>query len=447
MDILIKATQFLLSLSILVVLHEMGHFLAAKYFGTRVEKFYLFFDWKFSLFKFKRGNTEYGIGWIPLGGYVKISGMIDESMDTDQMDSEPQSWEFRSKPAWQRLVILLGGVTVNFLLAMVIYTGIMFAWGEKYLPNENLTDGVWVVDSLAADMGFENGDKILSINGKTIERFSGIMPEMIYGGSVTVQNENGDSEDILVPENFIESLIDQENKQLFMFRMPFMISKVAEESENVNVGLKPKDMILSLNDIEVKYYDEFAEISKPFAGQEVDLKVMRNEKEMLFRVKISEEGKLGVFSQPLSLKDLAKMGYYELETHEYSFLESIPVGVNKALDQMSGYLRQLKLIFNPSTGAYKGVGGFAAIGNLFPPFWDWQIFWSMTAFLSIMLGVLNLLPIPALDGGHAMFTIYEMITGKKPNDKFMEYAQMIGIVLLLSLFVYANGMDLFKFLK
>ena len=226
-----------------------------------------------------------------------------------------------------------------------------------------------------------------------------------------------------------------------------MISKVAEESENVNVGLKPKDMILSLNDIEVKYYDEFAEISKPFAGQEVDLKVMRNEKEMLFRVKISEEGKLGVFSQPLSLKDLAKMGYYELETHEYSFLESIPVGVNKALDQMSGYLRQLKLIFNPSTGAYKGVGGFAAIGNLFPPFWDWQIFWSMTAFLSIMLGVLNLLPIPALDGGHAMFTIYEMITGKKPNDKFMEYAQMIGIVLLLSLFVYANGMDLFKFLK
>tara|TARA_B110000285_G_scaffold230901_1_gene298379 strand:- start:2800 stop:3771 length:972 start_codon:yes stop_codon:yes gene_type:complete len=323
----------------------------------------------------------------------------------------------------------------------------MFVWGEKYLPNENLTDGVWVVDSLAADMGFENGDKILSINGKTIERFSGIMPEMIYGGSVTVQNENGDSEDILVPENFIESLIDQENKQLFMFRMPFMISKVAEESVNVNVGLKPKDMILSLNDIEVKYYDEFAEISKPFAGQEVDLKVMRNEKEMLFRVKISEEGKLGVYSQPLSLKDLAKMGYYELETHEYSFLESIPVGVNKALDQMSGYLRQLKLIFNPSTGAYKGVGGFAAIGNLFPPFWDWQIFWSMTAFLSIMLGVLNLLPIPALDGGHAMFTIYEMITGKKPNDKFMEYAQMIGIVLLLSLFVYANGMDLFKFLK
>ena len=265
MDILIKATQFLLSLSILVVLHEMGHFLAAKYFGTRVEKFYLFFDWKFSLFKFKRGDTEYGIGWIPLGGYVKISGMIDESMDTDQMDNEPQPWEFRSKPAWQRLIILLGGVTVNFLLAMVIYIGIMFVWGEKYLPNENLTDGVWVVDSLAADMGFENGDKILSINGKTIERFSGIMPEMIYGGNVTVQHENGDSEDILVPENFIESLIDQENKQLFMFRMPFMISKVAEESENVNVGLKPKDMILSLNDFKVKQYEEVSEISKQYA--------------------------------------------------------------------------------------------------------------------------------------------------------------------------------------
>jgi len=444
MDILIKAAQFFMSLSILVILHEAGHYAAAKYFGTRVEKFYLFFDWKFSLFKFRKGETEYGIGWIPLGGYVKISGMIDESMDTDQMANEPQPWEFRSKPAWQRLIILLGGVTVNFLLAMVIYIGIMFVWGEKYLPNENLKDGVWVVDSLATNMGFQNGDKIVSINDNKIERFSGIMPEMIYGGVVQVIRENGEKRNIEVPNNFIETLIDKENRQLFMYRMPFIVSKVVEESQNIDIGLLPKDIIVSLNGDEVKYFDEFSAMAKELAGEEVELGIRRNGNSKTLTANISEDGKLGVLSGSLNLIELEKLGYYQLEVHEYGLLESIPKGINKALKQMSDYFRQLKLIFNPSTGAYKGVGGFASIGNLFPPVWDWQIFWSMTAFLSIMLGVLNLLPIPALDGGHAMFTIYEMLTGKKPNDKFMEHAQLIGILLLLSLFLFANGMDAYK---
>jgi len=433
-----------MSLSILVILHEAGHYAAAKYFGTRVEKFYLFFDWKFSLFKFRKGETEYGIGWIPLGGYVKISGMIDESMDTDQMANEPQPWEFRSKPAWQRLIILLGGVTVNFLLAMVIYIGIMFVWGEKYLPNENLKDGVWVVDSLATNMGFQNGDKIVSINDNKIERFSGIMPEMIYGGVVQVIRENGEKRNIEVPNNFIETLIDKENRQLFMYRMPFIVSKVVEESQNIDIGLLPKDIIVSLNGDEVKYFDEFSAMAKELAGEEVELGIRRNGNSKTLTANISEDGKLGVLSGSLNLIELEKLGYYQLEVHEYGLLESIPKGINKALKQMSDYFRQLKLIFNPSTGAYKGVGGFASIGNLFPPVWDWQIFWSMTAFLSIMLGVLNLLPIPALDGGHAMFTIYEMLTGKKPNDKFMEHAQLIGILLLLSLFLFANGMDAYK---
>lgn len=446
-DILIKALQFFLSLSILVVLHELGHFIPAKLFGARVEKFYMFFDWKFSLFKFKKGDTEYGIGWIPLGGYVKISGMVDESMDTDQLKKDPQPWEFRSKPAWQRLIILLGGVTVNFLLAMLIYAGVMFAWGEKYLPNENLENGVWVVDSLATEMGFENGDKILAINDVKIERFSGIMGEMLYGGDVQVERANGSTETITIPQNFIERLIDEEKKLLFMYRMPFIINSIPENSHNLNSGIQPKDVLVSINGEPVAFVDQFKEVANKYKGSEVDLVVTRNGSDQNLKVLLSDDGKIGVEYGILGLNDLEKLGYYQLETHEYGILEAIPAGIEKAVGQIGGYLKQLKLIFNPSTGAYKGVGGFAAIGNLFPPVWDWQIFWNMTAFLSIMLAVLNLLPIPALDGGHVMFTLWEMVTGKKPSDKFMEYAQMIGILLLLSLFVFANGNDLFKFLR
>ena len=246
-EIVIKTAQFLLSLSILVVLHELGHFIPAKLFGAKVEKFYMFFDWKFSLFKFKKGETEYGIGWIPLGGYVKIAGMVDESMDTDQLKNDPEPWEFRSKPAWQRLIILLGGVTVNVILAMVIHSLVLFTWGEKYLPNENLSDGMWIVDSLATDIGFQNGDKIIDINGKKIEKFSGITGEMLYGGIVNVQRSNGSREALTIPENFIETLIDNEKKMLFMYRMPFIIGKVPENSHNKSSGLMAKDVIGAIN--------------------------------------------------------------------------------------------------------------------------------------------------------------------------------------------------------
>lgn len=446
-EVLIKGSQFLLSLSILVVLHEFGHFVPAKLFKTKVEKFYLFFDWKWSLFKFKKGETEYGIGWIPLGGYVKIAGMIDESMDTDQMKKDPEPWEFRSKPAWQRLIIMLGGVTVNFLLAMVIYSAVLFVWGEKYLPNENLTGGIWVRDSLATEMGFQNGDKILQINSKPIAKFSEILPEMIYGGDVEIERESGERTTLNIPSNFIDQLMDKDNKMLFLYRMPFIIGGLPAESHNLNSGLQVKDVITGINGESVPFWDQYESKLASYAGQQVVLNIQRAGQEMTVPAQVNEDGKIGVMFSPTSLTDLEKLGVYQLETKEYGVLESVPAGISLAFDRLSSYLRQLKLIFNPSTGAYKGVGGFAAIGNLFPAEWNWQIFWEMTAFLSVMLAVMNLLPIPALDGGHVMFTLWEIISGRKPSDKFMEYAQMAGLILLLSLFVFANGNDVFRMLR
>ncbi len=443
-EILIKAAQFFLSLSILIVLHELGHFLPAKYFGARVEKFYMFFDWKFSLFKFKRGETEYGIGWIPLGGYVKIAGMVDESMDTDQLKNEPESWEFRSKPAWQRLIILMGGVTVNVILAMFIHSLVLFAWGEKYLPNENLTDGVWVMDPIVEDIGFLNGDKILDINGNKVERFSAITGEMLFGGNVRVEREGGAVESLTIPEDFIEKLIDNKKKLLFLYRMPFIISAVPEESHNLEAGLQPKDIVVAINGERFNYFDEYKAQLQGYKGAEVTLTIQRDGEELNKQVTINEKGQIGVLNTLLGLEDLQKLGYYELETKEFGFFAAFPAGVAKATNQINGYLKQLKLIFTPSTGAYKGVGGFGTIGGLFPPVWDWQSFWEITAFLSVMLAVMNLLPIPALDGGHVMFTLYEMITRRKPNEKFLEYAQMAGIIFLLAVFVLANGNDVLK---
>ena len=445
MEILIKASQFILSLSLLIVLHELGHFIPAKLFKTRVEKFYLFFDYKFSLFKKKIGDTVYGIGWIPLGGYVKISGMIDESMDTEQMQEEPKPWEFRTKPAWQRLIIMLGGVFVNFILGIFIYIMLMYSYGEKYLPNDNVKDGVWVQDSLAINIGLQNGDKIIAVDGEKIKKFTDITVEFINGNNYTVER-NGEVIEKKLPVDFIDQLISRgkEAGMIVRPRSPFMVAEIPESSLNKSLGLKDKDVVVSINGESVKYYDEVEAVLKENSGKEISLTVKRGEENKTFTANVSDEGKLEVIAYGLSMSDLGKLGYYDLADISYSFGEAIPAGLNKSYETLTNYMKQLKKIFNPSTGAYKGLGGFISIGSIFPSTWSAESFWNITAFLSIMLGFMNLLPIPALDGGHVVFTLWEMITGRKPSDKFLEYAQVAGFILLIALLLFANGNDIFK---
>ncbi|RYJ40005.1 Peptidase M50 [Flavobacterium anhuiense] len=442
MDIVIKLSQFLLSLSLLIILHELGHFIPAKLFKTRVEKFYLFFDVKYSLFKKKIGETEYGIGWLPLGGYVKISGMIDESMDKEQMALPPQPWEFRTKPAWQRLIIMLGGVTVNFILAFIIYIGMAFAYGDTYIANADLKDGVTIENPAMLKAGFKTGDKIISIDGKAVENFDSDMNMNVIMAKHILIERDGKQQTITMPTDFVDQLSKTEKGMLIDIRRPFAIGKVGEESPNQN--LKAKDLILSLNGQKVKYFDEAKAVLLANKGKSISAVVLRDLKEIPLTVKVSPEGTLGVFAGGLDMKSLEKLGYYKISTKEYGFFESIPVGLQKGKDQLVGYGKQLKMIFNPETKAYKQVGGFAAIYNIFPSSWSWEVFWSITALLSIMLGVMNLLPIPALDGGHVMFLLYEIVSGKKPSDKFLENAQMVGFVLLISLLLFANGNDIYK---
>ena len=445
MEILIKASQFILSLSLLIVLHELGHFIPAKLFKTRVEKFYLFFDYKFSLFKKKIGDTVYGIGWIPLGGYVKISGMIDESMDTEQMALPPQPWEFRSKPAWQRLIIMLGGVFVNFVLGIFIYIMLMYAYGEKFLPNENVTDGVWVQDSLAMDLGVKTGDKILTIDGEKVKKFSELTLGFVNGNNFQIER-NGAIIDKEIPEDFISKLVDRGKNSgaVLLPRYPFAIAEVSEGSPNIGSDIKPKDIVVAINGNPIKYFDEAQTELNKFKNQDISITVKRGSETKEIPVKVTDKGKLGVGLGQLSFKDLEKLGYYNLADIEYTFAEAIPAGWNKSWKTLTDYVKQLKKIFNPSTGAYKGLGGFISIGSIFPSEWSAQSFWNITAFLSIMLGFMNLLPIPALDGGHVVFTLWEMITGKKPGDKFLEYAQVTGFILLIALLLFANGNDIFR---
>ena len=442
MDIVIKLSQFLLSLSLLIILHELGHFIPAKLFKTRVEKFYLFFDVKYSLFKKQIGETVYGIGWLPVGGYVKISGMIDESMDKEQMALPPQPWEFRSKPAWQRLIIMLGGVTVNFILAFIIYIGMAFAYGDTYVANSDLKDGVYIENPAMIKAGFRTGDKIISIDGKKVENFDNDMNMNVIMSKHVLIERNGQQQTINIPNDFVDQLSKHEKGLLVGIRMPFVVGKVAEDSKNT--ALKPKDLIVSLNGQKVKYFDEAKVILEANKGKSIPAVVLRDLKETPVTVNVSKDAKLGIVVGGLDIKSLEKLGYYKISTKEYSFFESIPVGLTKGKDQLVGYGKQLKMIFNPETKAYKQVGGFAAIFNIFPTSWSWETFWSITALLSIMLGVMNLLPIPALDGGHVMFLLYEIISGRKPSDKFLENAQMVGFVLLITLLLFANGNDIYK---
>ncbi len=445
MEILIKASQFILSLSLLIVLHELGHFIPAKLFKTRVEKFYLFFDYKFSIFKKKIGETVYGIGWIPLGGYVKISGMIDESMDTEQLKEEPKPWEFRSKPAWQRLIIMLGGVFVNFILGIFIYIMLMYSYGEKYLPNENVTDGIWVQDSLAVSLGLQNGDKILNVDGEEIKKFSDITIEFINGDNYTIER-NGLIIEKELPIDFIDKLISR-GKNAGMIvrpRSPFMFAEFQENSLNTNSELKDKDIVIAINGQSLKYQDEVEALLNANKGKEISMTVKRGEINKTFKIAVNDNGKLGVVIYGMGFSDLEKLGYYDLADVNYSLAAAIPAGINKSYQTLTNYVKQLKKIFNPSTGAYKGLGGFISIGSIFPSTWSAESFWNITAFLSIMLGFMNLLPIPALDGGHVVFTLWEMITRKKPSDKFLEYAQVTGFMVLIALLLFANGNDIFR---
>ena len=448
MEILIKASQFILSLSLLIVLHELGHFIPAKLFKIKVEKFYLFFDYKFSIFKKKIGDTVYGIGWIPLGGYVKISGMIDESMDTEQMALPPKPWEFRSKPAWQRLIIMLGGVFVNFVLGIFIYIMLMWVYGERYLPNENVKDGVWVTNQLAKNLGLQTGDKVLTVDGQKVKKFRGLALEFINGNTYQIERD-GVVLDKEIPEDFISQLMDRK-KEAGAFlspRLPFIIAGISEDSPNIDADLQAKDIVTAINGSAIKYFDEVQNKLDTFKNQDISITVKRGNEIKDIPVKITNEGKLGVGFLQLPMTDLEKLGYFELADFEYSFLEAIPAGWHKSVKTITDYMKQLKKIFNPSTGAYKGLGGFISIGSIFPSEWSAQAFWEITAFLSIILGFMNLLPIPALDGGHVVFTLWEMITGRKPGDKFLEYAQVVGFILLIALLLFANGNDIFRLLS
>lgn len=437
---LIKLGQLLLSLSILVVLHEMGHFLPAKWFKCRVEKFYLFFDPWFSIFKKKVGETEYGVGWLPLGGYVKIAGMIDESMDKEQMKQPPQPWEFRSKPAWQRLIIMLGGVTVNLVLAMMIYAMLLFKHGEQILPMQNVTNGVFVTDSMTHKLGIENGDKILSINNDPVVSFTDFESELLLNLGKTIQVErNGEVIDLTVPEGFIgEMAKKRKGIALVAPRIPTYVAQAAPASEALRIGLESGDQLIAINDTETPFYDQFSGELKEQAGNKVAITWIRGEEVMSDSALITEDGKLG-FMVNMNFAD-----FFETDVKKYGFFASFPAGISKGFSTLNQYVKSFGVLFSGEVKVKDSVGGFISIGNIFSPVWDWTRFWELTALLSVMLAFVNVLPIPALDGGHALFTIYEIVFRRKPNEKFMEYAQTFGMILLLFLIVYINGLDVLR---
>ena len=442
MTILIKILQFILSLSILVIIHEFGHFALAKLFKTRVEKFYLFFDPWFSLFKFKKGETEYGIGWLPLGGYVKISGMIDESMDKEQMKQPPQPYEFRSKTSGQRLLIMTGGVVFNFISAMLIYVFVLFTWGETFLPSANVKYGI-VADSVAYAIGLRTGDKILSVDNQYIENFQHITSDILLNNRKTIQVErNGEVLNIEIPKEYIPKML--KGKGQIDYRIPFgpyVVSAFGKESPGKEAGILTGDEVIGLDDIKFTYFDEFQNYLFENRDQSVVVNLRRGSEFLNLTVRPTAAGLLGI-GRSGSLDDI-----FDLKTVRYGFLESIPAGIEKGFKTIADYLKQFKLLFSKDTKAYESLGGFITIGSIFPGVWDWQAFWNLTAFLSIILAVMNILPIPALDGGHVMFLLFEVITGRKPSDKFLEYAQIAGMILLLSLLIFANGNDILRILR
>ena len=496
MTILIKVLQVFLSLSILIFIHELGHFLAAKAFKTRVEKFYLFFDWGFSLFRCKKVNgkwcfkffsknvpekytvteyrdaagkkqknydpidintlpeddwrrsdsTEYGIGWFPLGGYNKIAGMVDESMDKSQMKQPPQPWEFRSKPAWQRFIIMVAGVFMNVVLALAIYIGLLTKEGEQYLPTAEVNKYGIAVDSLGYELGFRDGDKILSVDGKYYEDFSKIPLQIIIDKAKTVEVEReGKNMVIELPEDATRILLSTQDAAFISTRLPFVIDSISDsimvnEKKVVSparlAGLRKGDQIIGIDDVETPYFHDFRNTIVKYKNQDIKLLALRRNDTVSFDMHIGEVPMIG-----------ATVKSFDMAVKEYNFFQAIPAGFKKTFTELGDYWKQVKLIFSPKTKAYESVGGFISIGKIFPDTWIWSMFWRMTAFLSIALAVMNILPIPALDGGHILFLLFEIITRRKPSDKFMEVAEMVGLILVLGLVILANGNDIIKLFK
>lgn len=489
MAILIKIIQLILALTILVIVHEFGHFITARIFKTRVEKFYIFFNPRFSIFRCKKvhgkwrfaffsknvpdrfitheqidtitekksytyepidlaslpeddwrteeDNTEFGIGWVPLGGYCSIAGMIDESMNLGQMQQEPQPWEFRSKPAWQRLIVMVGGVVMNVILAYFIYTGLLISQGEQYLPTSEVNRYGIVTDSLGRELGFRDGDKIISVDGNHVENFQDVTMELLLENPEYVEVErNGEKVTIVLPNDVTEKLVKHQS-QFISYRIPFVIGDFVAGSAAKDAGMQKGDIIIMVNNINTPYYNIFTEEIKQFAGQEVDLSAVRDNDTLHFNVKLTNDAKLGVYA----------LNTLELKTQEYTFAEAISQGFNKTGKELSDYWKQLKVVFNPQNKAYESLGGFITIGSIFPDTFNWIQFWRLTAFLSIILAVMNILPIPALDGGHVLFLLYEIITRRKPSDKFMEIAQSAGLIILLGLLLLANGNDIIRLFR
>ena len=489
MTVLIKIIQVILALSILVIIHEFGHFLASRIFGVRVEKFYMFFDWKFSIFRCKKvngkwhfkffcknepekyithehidpitkkkdytfekidlntlpeddwrreeANTEFGLGWVPLGGYCKIAGMVDESMDQAQMAQEPQPWEFRTKPAWQRLIIMIGGVCMNVLLAFIIYIGLIASYGESYISTEEVNKYGITVDSLGYNMGLRDGDKIVSIGGKYIEDFNQIPMELILGDSDYVEVErDGVLTKVELPEDAVKQMV--QHKSLFISaQFPFVVGGFSSGSPAERAGVHKDDRIIGVNEEPTCYFHDFKRVIVNYRDEDVALKVIRDVDTLTLPVHVAGDATIGVYAKQM----------LNVSTREYTFWQSIPRGFKKTGKELSDYWKQLKLIFTPSTGAYESLGGFIAIGSIFPDTFIWEQFWRMTAFLSIILAVMNILPIPGLDGGHVLFLIWEVITGRKPSDKFLERATTIGFILILMLVIYANGNDIIRLFR
>lgn len=435
--------QLILSLSILIILHEAGHFIPSRLFGTRVEKFFLFFDaWGKKLFSTKIGDTEYGIGWLPLGGYVKISGMIDESMDTEQMKQPAQPWEFRAKPAWQRLIIMLGGVTVNFFLGLFLFGMVLFVWGEEYLPAENVKYGIYA-DSLGRELGLQNGDQVVSVGNEPFEKFNPrqVFLDIILGEAdqLTVKRD-GRTVTLPIKEEFATELAGYANQggSLFSARFPFVVEKVSDGMPASKSGLQPDDRIISLNGQPTPYWQDFTVAMKGKENEEVTLGVLRGADTLQMPIASNEHAKLGII--PYQTYDY----FFDTRRMDYSFGQALSAGADKGINFLANQLKAFGQMFRGKIKASDSLGGFGTITSLFPTTWDWETFWNITAILSLILALMNLLPIPALDGGHVMFLIWEVVTGRKPSDKFMEWATMIGFIIIIALVVYANGLDVYR---